>query len=344
MASSAKILSELLKQYEPRVAAAFLKAMSDWRNSMDIAAFIRALSNNNIAAAITALHLSPAELQDFLNQLQTAYGNAGIQTAAAFPKLTSPTTGAKFIVRFNGRDSIAEAWLRGKSSDLITNITNAQRDAIQIMLRVGLELGDNPTTTALDIVGRIGAKGKRVGGVIGLNKPQADALASAKRELYSADSGMLRNYLTRSLRDKRFDSTVQKAIETGKKVEAGARTKMLTAYSNSLLRLRGETIARTETLAALHAGQYEAVRQAAENGGISPLNINKTWRSAHDRKVRHTHTILNGKTVKYDRPFVSSSGARMMHPGDTSLGAGPGEIINCRCIAPVKVNFLGGLK
>jgi hypothetical protein len=40
---------------------------------------------------------------------------------------------------------------------------------------------------------------------------------------------------------------------------------------------------------------------------------------------------------------VSPSGARMMFPGDFSLGAPPEEIINCRCVVKHRVDFLAGV-
>jgi hypothetical protein len=40
-----------------------------------------------------------------------------------------------------------------------------------------------------------------------------------------------------------------------------------------------------------------------------------------------------------DAPFMSPSGAMMRFPGDTSMGAGAGEIINCRCDVEYNFNF-----
>jgi len=67
----------------------------------------------------------------------------------------------------------------------------------------------------------------------------------------------------------------------------------------------------------------------------------KTWVSSRDHRVRrkragrvddHSSTGFDGQTVPVDEPFVSpTSGARMMHPGDRSLGAPGVEIYNCRC-------------
>ncbi len=71
----------------------------------------------------------------------------------------------------------------------------------------------------------------------------------------------------------------------------------------------------------------------------------KFWDSAGDKRTRHTHLELESRYkriggIPLDEPFVSSSGARMLYPGDTSLGAGADEIVNCRCRQQIDVDWL----
>jgi uncharacterized protein with gpF-like domain len=56
----------------------------------------------------------------------------------------------------------------------------------------------------------------------------------------------------------------------------------------------------------------------------------KTWWSAVDKRVRDSHKEAHCRTVPYDHPFTVGESV-MMRPGDASLGAGPEEIVNCRC-------------
>lgn len=42
---------------------------------------------------------------------------------------------------------------------------------------------------------------------------------------------------------------------------------------------------------------------------------------------------MNGQTVAKDQPFVSPSGAMLMFPCDSSLGAPMKERARCRCVA-----------
>ena len=55
-----------------------------------------------------------------------------------------------------------------------------------------------------------------------------------------------------------------------------------------------------------------------------------TWHAIMDKKTRETHAEVNGMTVPIDEPFEVGD-SLMMYQKDTSLGAGPEEIANCRC-------------
>lgn len=56
----------------------------------------------------------------------------------------------------------------------------------------------------------------------------------------------------------------------------------------------------------------------------------KRWDAILDDKTRDDHVEVNGAVVPIDEPFIVG-GYEMMYPGDESLGAGPEEIVNCRC-------------
>jgi hypothetical protein len=46
------------------------------------------------------------------------------------------------------------------------------------------------------------------------------------------------------------------------------------------VKYRGETIARTESLRAVHQGSQEMFQQAVDNGIVDPGNITRTWNSS----------------------------------------------------------------
>lgn len=88
-------------------------------------------------------------------------------------------------------------------------------------------------------------------------------------------------------------------------------------------RNRAIKVARTETMTASNAGEYESYNQC-------DYVIGKEWLSSHDSRVRSTHAAANGQKRKLDEPF-DVGGSKLMFPGDSSLGAAAKEIVHCRC-------------
>lgn len=84
--------------------------------------------------------------------------------------------------------------------------------------------------------------------------------------------------------------------------------------------------ARTVVTGAENAGRMDSYVAAAKMG----IKIRKRWIATKDSRTRHSHAMLDGKTVDYDKPFVSDLGSEMMFPGDPQ-GAKPGDLYNCRC-------------
>lgn len=256
--------------------------------------------------------------------------------------LAVPRT-AEVVLRFNVRNQRAERWLRDYSTDLVTHIVQEQRETIQNALGAALERGDGPRRTALQIAGRVDrTTGRREGGVIGLSKPQAEYVDSARKELRSGDATLVRNYLSRERRDARFDRTVLRYLREGKGVPAELADKIAGRYSASLLQLRGEMIARTETMAALGASQHEALMQAVDAGAVPAQAAKTKWKSAKDRRVRHTHAVMDGQVRLVGEAFVSPSGAQLRFPGDPRAPAS--ERIACRCWTEPVIDFLAGVR
>lgn len=342
MAANRARIAELIDQFEPRLRDAFLSAIGDLRSSADLGAITAALERGDVAGAIAAMHLDPAAFAALDEALIEAFRTGGAETIGGLPTIRT-TTGQRLVIRFDARNPRAEEWLRLHSAALITAIIEDQREAIQKALEDGMQRGINPRTVALDIVGRYDAKEKsRTGGIIGLTAAQERFAANALAELLSGDPEKLRAYLARARRDKRFDPLVLAAIRDGKPVSKSDADRMVQRYRDRLLKLRGDTIARTEALAALHQSQFEALEQVAESGAVKRDQVKRIWRSASDRRVRDTHNAMDGQAVALDAPFVSPSGARLKFPGDPAAPAG--ETINCRCWAEPKVDFLKGIR
>lgn len=57
----------------------------------------------------------------------------------------------------------------------------------------------------------------------------------------------------------------------------------------------------------------------------------KEWLTVGDANVRASHDAANGQERPIEQPFVLDDGSQLQYPGDGSLGASLGQIVNCRC-------------
>lgn len=330
---------DLIEQFDPQIRKAFEDAIDDINRAVDLARLVAALERGDIESAIRALNLDTMAYYELEKAIADAYAAGGSATVNSIPV---GALSANLVVRFNVRNARAENWLRDHSSRLVTEIVNDQRLAVRSALLAAMQAGQNPRTAALDIVGRVNPRTRRrEGGLLGLTTAQERFVAAYAAELASTEPGLLRNALKRARRDKRFDRTILKAIRDGEAIPALTAARMVQRYRDGLLKLRGETIGRTEALASLHAAQYEALLQAVEVGALQESQIQRIWQSAGDARVRDTHQDMDGQTVGLRDQFTAPDGSRLQYPGDPS--APPELVINCRCWAETKVDFLAAL-
>lgn len=94
---------------------------------------------------------------------------------------------------------------------------------------------------------------------------------------------------------------------------------------------RARRIARTEMLAANGAATLEGYRR-------SKVVVGKEWMCAMSENSRKAHKKANGQVVPIDEPFIIN-GEKLMHPGDSSLGASAENVIQCRCTMRAKLRY-----
>ena len=331
-------LLDLLDKYEPPLAKAFIAAIQEITSKVQIGRFAEALERGDINRAIEALYLDRAAFERFEETIREAYLEGGRVTVDDLPVIKQPD-GSRFVIRFNARNLRAEQWLREHSSELVTRVIAEQRDSIRSHLQTGLQDSRNPRSVALDIVGRINkATGRREGGVVGLSAPQERAVTNARQELSQGDYGA---YLQRTKRDKRFDRLIARAEREERQLTQAEIGKIINRYSDRLLKLRGDTIGRTEALASLHAAQYEALMQLVDTGKVTANQVRRVWDSAGDLRVRRDHAIADGQSVGLFEDF-KVGGRSMRFPGDPR--GGPDQVINCRCVARTRIDFLANVR
>jgi hypothetical protein len=319
-------LDALVDLFAPDIRSAFLAAIQDVVDTAILTDVITAIESGDPEAAFRALGFNDAAMRPITSALERAFEQGGILTGQTFPKYLNTASG-RGVFRFDVRNARAEAYLRDHSSELITRITDDVRNTVRNTLEAGMQRGDNPRTVALDIVGRKPPGGNRIGGVVGLTTQQEGWVRSYRTKLETLDPAFARM----ELRRKGSDGLVNRAIASGKPLPAETIEKLVTHYKSNALRYRGESIGRTEALQALNRSEYEATLQAVDLGATRESAVQREWDSAGDSRVRFSHRALNGQRVGLREPFVSPTGARMLCPGDTSLGAGGDEVIMCRC-------------
>lgn len=325
----------------PEVQKLFIKAIQDVVDRAILEEMIEAIEADDFERLFKASGYSSAVLNDLLDALNEVYQRAAEFTVDEWPKRISTPFG-RIMPIFNLRNERVENDLRDFSSAFITNIEEEARKSIRIALSEGVARGDNPRKTALNIVGRINPlTKKREGGIIGLASNQTQWVENARVYLKNLDE----RYFLLTLRDKRFDSVVKKAISTGKKLTEDQITKLVTSYSNRALKYRADAISRTETIQAINRGKTAAIEQGIEEGLFKRENVKKWWDDTGDGRTRISHRHLGLKysrknSIGIDENFITDNGDQLRYPGDSSLGARASEIIHCRCSVQYEVNFL----
>jgi hypothetical protein len=327
----------MIKEWDAQLRRAFLDSIYQMRNVAHIEQIARMLANGDIAGAVRAVGLDPAQFRGWERTLANAFESGGRATANLVP-IRSDANGFRTIVQFGVRNPSAEQWLKTHSSKSVTEILNDQRTMIREHLSDGMAKGVNPRTAALELVGRVDANGRRQGGVIGLTSSQTEWVRNYRNELAS-DNPL--SALSRELRDRRFDAAVKRAAASGEPIPYDLREKMVTSYKNRALKYRADAIARTEAMAALHQSQDEAMRQAIDSGAINADQVTYIWNATQDDRTRESHAVMDGQEVGQDEPFITGNGVQLMYPGDPN--GPPEEVINCRCWREPKIDFLAGV-
>lgn len=96
---------------------------------------------------------------------------------------------------------------------------------------------------------------------------------------------------------------------------------------------RSKTIAQTEVQ---NMSEFTKSAEATEIVASGAVVLKKKWSATFDAKTRPAHARANGQTKFITEPYIVK-GEQLMYPGDTSLGASAGNIINCRCSSRIVI-------
>src|SRR5690554_223444 len=331
--SQARQFAKLLSKYEPAIRQAFMRAVVDLHANVDWPTLLSALESGSTFNAVQALNINEGAFNEYSQVLTSVFVESGTATASLIAGSGQGAIG----LRFNLQNPAAEEWIRQNVATRVVGFVQEQVETAREIIAAGYMGGNHPHTIALDLVGRVGAGGVREGGILGLDTPRAERLANVS-------AGMRTPEGVQSLVVRRTDGSlgmrykVNKATEQrilaayakGEAVPAAQRILSERQYSNALLKARADTVATTETAAAVMGARDNAWEQAAEQQGLNRSAVVKTWRHRRGADGRITHIEMAGKSVVgLETPFVLSDGSVMMYPHDPAGGAK--NNINCGC-------------
>lgn len=329
----------LAASYEPKVAAALLKALEEQGDKLDLDKLAAALANGNMGAVLDMIGDLP--LGPVNDALQDVVWAGGAFAAAA----AVPITGAVF--HFNRLNPILIQWLQNYTLGLIREISDSTKTAVRDQLIDGMRRGIGPRSQA-----------KQIKASVGLTQRQSAAVANFRKELEtfhqkrsaagwnlgakidrvngaqvfkpSADGTPKDGIDARRLRDFRYDKTLIRAMEQNKPLTPEQVDKMVAAYARKYRKYRAEMIARTESMRALNIGVQDGWRQAVEAGKVPEGLVRRFWKVAHDERLCEICSPvpdMNDGGVKLGQPFATPKGPVMLPPLHPS----------CRCHPFIRV-------
>lgn len=330
--SQARQFAELLSKHEPAIRQAFMRAVVDLQANVNWPELITALESGSTFSAVQALNINEGAFNEYSQVLTSVFLESGTATASLIVGSGQGAIG----LRFNLQNPAAEKWIRQNVATRVVGFVQEQVEVAREVIAAGYAQGHHPHTIALDLAGRV-TNGTRQGGIMGLDGPRAARLANVSAGMRSADG--VQSLVVRradgslAMRYKVNPATEQRILAAYAKGEAIPEAQRLLSerqYRNALLQARAETVATTETAAAVMGARDVAWQQAAEQQGLDRSAVVKTWRHRRGRDGRITHIEMAGASVVgLDTPFVLSDGSVMLFPHDPAGGAH--NVINCGC-------------
>lgn len=307
-------LESVLSHQERRVRQAFDTFLETTRSQPTYREIRQLLESNNINGAMGIIDEHVVALGRVIPQ---AFTDAANQTVSNY---ASRLTGASDVsISFDASNPRAASLMRISQLNFVQQFSTAQRDATRVALANAYRDGAGTTEAA-----------RAFRDSIGLTRTQLEAVENYRRLLENGSS----EALSRELRDRRYDRTVERAIGEGEPLEDTQIDRMVDRYRETMLTYRAENIARTEGLGVTNQARHEATQQAIEQADFDPDTVRRRWRATKDKRTRDSHAEMDGQSVGLDEPFVTPDGDELMFPGDPDAPAQ--ERIFCRCTVVIE--------
>lgn len=314
--SRADEIDKILRTIEPRFQSAFQEGLESVQAGISLNEIARLIESGNLEGAASLIDevLVGTSFIAFNREIQAAV-QAGGDIAAKWAA-ADPVRANRIIFDLDVTDSNTARFINTYRADKIREITFDMQANFGEMVRAGVNAGENPRVVA-----------RRIKGSIGLTARQEQSVRNFEALLRDRKSAAL----DRALRDKRFDRTLIRAIQTQTDLTEKQIAQQAGRYRQRFIKFRSETIARTEAIRLINIGQEEFWNQAVNSGRVARERIRRKWLPTFDGRLREAHAAIprmNPDGVGMDEPFKSPLGP-IRWPGDPS--AVMSNTINCRC-------------
>lgn len=308
---SGRAMTELLDSIEPRLRRRFLQMIDSIRAELSIEALATLIREGRIEEAVE-IYERAATI--FARDMTDAFDESAKTTGEFVSDALDILTG------YDQFDPRAVQYAASNELATVREFSEEQREVTRRVVAEGVARGTNPIEQAREIRESIG-----------LTTRQEAAVANYREQLENGSS----QALERALRDRRFDGTVRNAIAAKEPLTKAQIDKMVTRYRERYLKYRSEVIARTEALRAVHAGAEEMFQQVIDSGDIRHDQVERSWHTADDERVRDAHREMQVAVVGLGEPFVDGDGNELRFPGDPN--APPETTIQCRCVVATRL-------
>lgn len=286
---------ELIERYEVRLNREFLIMVNQIKDAATLQEIEQLIVSGRLNEAFTAVE---AHINRYAGKINNTFVASAESTADAISAVA--------MIDFDMTNIRAVDIMRRNRLEFVAEFMREQRDATRLAIVDGMSRGLNPRDQA-----RLFRES------IGLTSRQQQAVVNYRSLLETNSSASL----TRRLRDRRYDRSVMRAVETGKPLTPETIDRMVQRYNDRYIKYRSEVIARTESLSSVHQGNHRMYEQAFEEGVLDPEKTIRKWHTARDPRVRDTHWSMGGQERKVGEPFHSRAGVPLMYPGDRGAPA-----------------------
>jgi hypothetical protein len=311
-------LHEVADKAAPGVRQAFLDAIEKIKGSIKEKELTEALKSGNIREVLRVLNLDPAVNDTLAAALGPMIEDTFIEAGReSVPNTIVPVAGAggavgSAVMRFDVSNPHTADVLRQYNFGLIRQISDDTRAAIQRVVEDAFAYGGHPYEQA-----------RIIRSSIGLTDTQQAAVENFRAMLESGD----RQALTRTLRDRRFDRTLDAALgeDAEKELTPEQITRMVGRYRERMIAARAENIARTTTIDVSNTANQAAWHQAAERGLLNRNLVRQGWLvTPDDRLCAYCAAV----------PLLNLDGVPLGGMFETPLGQVRGPTLHpqCRCI------------